>query len=91
MIYLQAPVVNTYAYPFAFDNPSAYRFLAQSDTFEIEDDLAARLPVLAGELYLPYIELRTDLLLDAVKDARVDTHKVRLDVAQRNDVEALPH
>jgi len=46
--------------------------------------------VFAGELYLPYIELRMDLPDHPVQGPGVDSHKVRLVVAYRNEIQAHP-
>jgi len=75
-IRLHPPIVDTRAYYTGFDHPREYLLLARIETFEIEYIPPVRLPGFAGELCLPYIELRTDLLEDAVKDSRVDSHEI---------------
>jgi len=85
----QAPGVYTYAYPIGFDLACECFCVALPDTFEIEDIFPMSLPVYPRELLRADVELRTDLLHHAVKDAGVDGHEVQHGVAYRNDVKAL--
>jgi hypothetical protein len=64
-------------------------FFVRFDTFQIEDILPVRLLVFAGELYIPYIELRSDLLYVAIERCGVDWYKMSFDVPKRDDVHAL--
>jgi len=51
-------------------------FFAPFGTIKIEIILPVGIPDFAGDLFVAYIELWTDLIHEYVKDSRVDIHKM---------------